>query len=576
MYNYKTTNTVSAVFLSLVLAACGGGENTAIDRSNPASSSGISSGSNSSVVDTTSPSKIGSGSGANFQRGVIGVTNDITELSAGGSTTLTVYIVSSTNTPIAEPIDISFISDCVAANKAILKDSGGEVTNSVSTINGRATVSYTANGCVGDDTITASASIGGTTQYAQVTLSVEAGVVGSIQFTDANPKTISLKGSGGVENSVVRFRVLDGNGAPVEKATVLFTMTTTSGDVTLTPASALSDGEGYVTTTINAGTVATTVSVSATIEGTKISTSSGSLTISTGAPVQNNASLALTKFNPRGADRDGEPVTVTMSMADDFNNPVPDDTAVSFWAEGGLIGSSCRTVNGSCSVTWKSQDFRPDDLRVTILAFASGNETFVDDDSDGRYDIGENFSDLGEAYRDDNEDGTYNMGEKFVDLADPALNNLPNGVRDTGNSVYNGTLCALDDTSTCNKAKITVRKSAVLSMSAPTAVFQLFSDKSCSIASTGDITGASGIVYVLASDEYGNSLPAETTVETLDSDAINMVVSEFSSTVPNQPNPWCIRLFVGGVVGESGSFQIQSTTEDNEESIDSFTIKFQP
>lgn len=564
MQTYKTTKIVSAALLSLLLAACGGGENSPLDNN----------GETTGPVDTTSPSKIGSGSGDNFSNGEIGVTNDITSLSAGGSTTLTVYIVSSTNIPIAEPTTVDFISDCVAANKAILKDSSGDETNSVSTINGRATIVYTANGCSGADTITASASIGTITKYAQVELTIEAGTVGSLQFTDATPKTISLKGSGGTENSIIRFRVLDGNGAPVERTTVNFSMTTTSGDVILTPSSALSDSEGYVTTTINAGTVATTVSVSATIEGTNISTSSESLTISTGVPVQKNASLSFSKLNPRGADRDGEQVTVTMSMADDFNNPVPDNTAVTFWAEGGLIGSNCRTLNGSCSVTWRSQDSRPDDLRVTILAFASGNETFTDDDSDGRYDIGEEFDDLGEAFRDDNENGIHDTGEKFVDLADPTLNNTPNGDRDGGDGVYSGTLCASTNSEVCSKAKITVRESGVLSMSHPEANFSSFSDEYCTIPSN-IASSPSDDIYIEASDENGNSLPAETVIKTLDSDAINMTVSKFSSTVPNRANPWCFKLRVTGASGQTGSFEIQAETKEKEITPETISITFQ-
>lgn len=565
MHTLKTTTFVSAALISLLLSACGGDGSQVINNGNSGSGGD---------VDTTSAQKIGSGSGGDFKEGKIGVTNDVTALSAGGSTTLTVYVVSSTNTPVTTTTKVSFISSCIAANKAILKNAAGTVANSVDTVNGRATMTYTANGCVGEDKVTASASLSGVTEYANVDLDIAAGTVGSIQFTSATPTQISLKGSGGTETSNLRFRVLDGNGAPIGKANVLFTMSTTAGGLSLTPTTALSDGDGYVNTIINAGTVATIVSVTATVEGHGIATSSSNLTVSTGVSVQRNASLSLSKYNPRGWDRDGEIVSIVMSMADDFGNPVPDNTAVTFWAEGGLILANCRTTVGQCTVDWRSQEFRPRDGRVTILAFTSGNESFTDTNSNGRYDQGEPFEDLAEAYQDDDETGTYNSGEKYVDLADPANENKPNEQRDAGNGVYNGTLCYSDDPRVCSKEKVTVRKSWPLAMSSPYGVFGLFSDQTCSTPSTGSITGSSGTVYVLVSDINGNSLPSGTTVNIDPTKASGLIVGELDTVVPNTPNSVCYGVGVSGPLGTTGSFLIQTETEEEETSSASFAITF--
>src|SRR4051794_3008947 len=111
MHTLKTTTIVSAALISLLLSACGG-SGSPMDNNTGGSGGGD--------VDTTSAQKIGSGSGAEFKEGKIGVTNDVTALSAGGSTTLTVYVVSSTNTPVTASTNVSFISSCIAANKAIL------------------------------------------------------------------------------------------------------------------------------------------------------------------------------------------------------------------------------------------------------------------------------------------------------------------------------------------------------------------------------------------------------------------------------------------------------------------------
>lgn len=557
---------IAAALISLLISACGGGDSSPLDGYNNGGNGGNGN------VDTTSPQKIGAETGDDFRNGEIGTTNDITTLSAGGSTTLSVYIVSSTNTPISESMSVSFISDCVAANKAILRSTGGDEVSAVSTINGRATITYTANGCVGTDRVTASVTIGDTTNYAQVDLMIEAGTVGSIQFIDATPTQISLKGSGGQETSIVRFRVLDGNGAPIERATVNFSTSTTSGGLSLTPTSAMSDSEGHVSTTINSGTVAIVVSVTATVADSNISTSSQSLTVSTGVPVQRNASLSFTKFNPRGWDRDGEEVVITMSMADEFGNPVADDTAVTFWTEGGLIGSSCTTEDGSgrCSVTWRSQDFRPTNGRVTVLAFASGNETFSDSNSNGRFDQGETHEDLAEAYRDDNESNSFDINEPFVDLT--GSNGLPSGTRDSGNGVYSGTLCYSNDSAVCTNQKITVRKSGVISMSSPLGFFELYSNDTCSVVSNGNIGATSGIIYVRISDINGNSMPSGTTITTTGS--TNMTVSELDTVIPNTPNAVCYGLGVTGTAGTSGSFTIQAETEEEEVSARSFTITF--
>ena len=550
MHTLETTKIVSAALISLLLSACGG-------SGSPMSNNGGGGGGGGGGgdVDTTTAQKIGSGSGDSFTNGVIGVSNGITELSAGGTTTLEVYVVSSTNTPIVTPTEVSFISSCISANKSILKNAAGVIASSTTTINGRATMVYTANGCVDTDRVTASATLNGVVTYANVDLDIEAGTVGSIQFDSATPNSISLKGSGGNETSVVRFRVVDGNGAPIENTPVTFTMSTTAGGLSMSPASDLSDSEGYVSTTIKSGTVTTDVNVTATVTGSSISTSSLILKVSTGVPVQHSVSLSATKFNPRAWDRDGEEVQVTMRMADDFGNPVVDGTAVTFWTEGGAIGPNCTTKDGACTVTWKSQENRPTNGRVTILAFASGNETFDDNNTNGQYDAGETFTDLAEAYRDDDESGVYELGERYVNLEGGT------NARDAGDGVYSGTLCKSDDSAVCSKEKVTVRRRLVLSMSAPYGYFSLFSDATCETPTTnGSLVGNS--VYVKVTDINGNSLPSGAEVgigDPKDSDVFTVV--------PNTPDPICYGV---PVPAKGGGFTVFSRTVENEFS--TFTV----
>src|SRR5690606_5403994 len=111
---------------------------------------------------------------------------------------------------------LSLTSRCIAANEAILSE------NPITTLNGQATVTYTANGCVGEDHITATTTVNERILSASAYINVEADSVSSIQFLDAEPNQISLKGTGGTETSVVRFLVRGSTGAPIKDTCVEF------------------------------------------------------------------------------------------------------------------------------------------------------------------------------------------------------------------------------------------------------------------------------------------------------------------------------------------------------------------
>lgn len=538
MHIQNTSKFICAALLGLLLTACGGGSSSPLDNINNSSSSGgnTSTSSATSSVDTVNISKLGTGTGDNFQNGVIGVSNGENTLASGGSTTLTISIVSDTNSPVSTSTSVSFISNCIQAGKAKLTSAKGDEVTSVTTFNGGASIIYTDNGCGGQtDTIIATTTIDSKTLTAQVDIDIAAATIGSIQFVDATPTQISLKGSGGQESSTVRFKVVDTNGAPVEKATVNFTTSTTSGGITLTPATKASDRDGYVTTVINSGNIATSVSVIATVAESNIYTSSSNLVVSTGIPTQKSISLSADIFNPRAYDRDNEEVKITMSMADDFGNPVADNTSVSFWSEGGRITPSCTTKNGTCTVSWFSQDFRPSNMRVTVLAFATGNESFTDTNYNGKYDEGEpSFDDLSEAFLDENEDGIWQDSERVVDIIQPGATER-NGTFDDADGIYNGTLCNSDSSSVCTKTKVTVRDSLVLSMSGPSAIIGSYSDESCETPSTvASPKNGAYVIYIKISDQSGNSMPKGTKIK---------IAGDTSGfTVSNTPNALCYQI----------------------------------
>ena len=221
----------------------------------------------------------------------------------------------------------------------------------------------------------------------------------------------------------------------------------------LTPTTATSDVQGFIQTVVSAGSVATSVRVTATVTSVTpvIATQSDQLTITTGIPDNDSVSLSTACVNVEGWNIDGITSQTTIRMADRYNNPVPDGTAVTFTSEGGQIGGSCQTATfpteaGVCSVSWVTQAPRPPNGRVSILATAIGEETFTDVDSNGRFNGTDFEAPIGEPYRDDNENTVYDVNEVFSDFNS-------NGVRDdevqTDYLGFNGLLCDVA-TGNCN------------------------------------------------------------------------------------------------------------------------------
>lgn len=297
--------------------------------------------------------------------------------------------------------------------------------------NGIQSATYTNNGCLrGTDEI--SASVGSSTQT--ISIAVGAANIGVVQFvgTDLQGQSIVLKGSGGLgrkEAALLTFKVIDQNNVGLAGVDVTFTATTTTGGLTVLPVKGTTDANGNVTTTVSSGTIPTPVRViaQASRNGKIISGLSDALSISTGLPIQRFMSLTADAFNFEGLDYDNEIANITVLMADQYGNPISDGTAVNFVTEGGAVGSSqlgaCTTTNGGCTVPLKSQQFKPVNGRVTVLAYVQGIEDFVDANGDGQYTC-TNFTDASGAipavYR-PLVDICVSGGEPFTDQGDPFL-----------------------------------------------------------------------------------------------------------------------------------------------------------
>ncbi len=402
---FSLSSAIATISPSSVLTDASGQASTVIS---PASSSSLGAAYVSASADTSSgtlTTKIA------FSVSAVNVTlNALTAssapVSAYGSTALNFDV---TGASASSPVSVSFNSTCAAAGKAIISPTTISVTSS------SGSVTYQDKGCNASDRI--SATIVGTSQQKTLDLLVQAPATQSIQFVSATPDTICLAGSGCPASSVVSFKVTDQFGNAVAGQAVDFSLDI-AGVANLSFASANTNSSGQVDVSVLSKTIPTPVRVKAAVRGTTLSTVSNLLAINAGLPTQKSVSFSATAYNLDGMDRDGQTSTIRMQLNDRFGNPVPDGTAVSFVAEGAaVIPARCTTAAAVCNVTFVSSNFRPTNGRVTVVAYAQGEESFDDLDGDNLYTLGEAFVDLGQVYVDKNENGSMDAGEYIAGSA---------------------------------------------------------------------------------------------------------------------------------------------------------------
>lgn len=533
-----TKNILIALLLAAVSACGGGGGGSGFSGGGNGGGGGGGGGTNPSTT-----AKLGSGSGSGFMPGALIL--GINSISAGGTTGVTASLVDATNNLLTTATDINFSSRCLALGQASLTPATVNITTGV------ANSSYRALGCSGSDVITATAIVDGATLTASATVTIQSATLGSLVFDTAVPTNIALLGTataGRSETSVVTFIVRDAAGNPFGGQAVQFALNTSVGGLTLNPASATSGLDGRVQTTVTAGTVATAVRVTATLTANGISTQSNQLVVSSGTPDNNSFSLSAETLNSESFEIDGVVIPITIRVADHFNNPVPDGTAVNFRTEGAAIQPSCTTVNGACSVNWTSQSPRPIDGRVTILATAIGEESFTDTNGDGRKGVppADPFIDLPEAFVNDDESSvevplgsgnfipTFDSGtEEFVDFNS-------NGTYDPADNRYNGILCTAAARAAgqiCDAPlTLNVRDDIVLVMSGSGLSIETNPPETFNppdpTPGPSIAAGSSLNITISVSDARGQMPPAGTTIALTASGGLT-VVAPTSFTVPN-------------------------------------------
>jgi len=241
------------------------------------------------------------------------------------------------------------------------------------------------------------------------------------------------------------------------------------------------------------------------------------LLVASGPPSQRFMSLSVETVNIEAATRDGVPTKLVARLADRQGNAVEDGTVINFTAEGGQVAFSCATrkVNNisSCSVDFMSQNPRPWDGRISVLAFTSGTKDYQDLNGNNRYDAGTDvLVNIGDAYRDDNENDVYDLGE-FI---------IARGGADACAGVGNSFPARAN---TCSPGlDTTVRQQAVI----------LFSSSEPASPLTLTELATNGLQFKLSSRNYIRlPMPAGTTVAASSPDSGCSVTRISPSTVPN-------------------------------------------
>ncbi len=481
-------------------------------------------------------------------------------ISAYGSSTISVPVLLN-GAPIGVPVSVVFSSPCAASGKA-------ELSSPVTTVGGIATATYKDTNCAtGSDVIMAS--MGTATQSA--TIVVPPPSANNLQFVSALPTVIGIQGTGSLlqQNASVTFKVVDASNNGRQGVPVSFGLLQSprSGGATLANYSAISGADGNVTATVMAGTVPMPVTVLAQMAmpgGGTATVQSNALTVTTGVPSQDFLSLSVQTHNIEGLSYDGITSNLTVIASDRVGNPVPDGTTVNFITEGSqIVPPSCQTANGTCSVVFKSAQFKPADGRVTVLAYASGEKSFIDLNGNNTYDSEETFYDLGDPFIDASENGLWdatNSREQSLNFA-PVSNPVACSVR-----LGNGSAAALPTnysnvpsvqnscSGTWNSGRAYVRRSTVMILSGSTPASSI---TQLNYAMNGR---CNGVFSFSLSDQNGNPMPAGTTIAvgTLNTvrfqstDALGSVVSGKATislpltTVPDSLRPTTIMISVEG------------------------------
>ena len=288
----------------------------------------------------------------------------------------------------------------------------------------------------------------------------------------AEPSKLGVLGSGLNESSTVKFLVKDTERNPFpEGTTVKFVISSGIGRASIQPSESITDADGVVWTTLSSGTIATTVTIKATVKmgNIELYAESTPIAIVGAKPNARYLTLGCEVQNATGfiVNTVSANVQCSVAMADRFSNMIEIPTNITLRTEAGAVEGQTITetegdAKGTATVSLRLQEPRPKDVEpypnepsivygsithnprdglVTMIAATTGEEEFDDENGNGRYDSGEEpyddtnnngAFDPGETYRDNNENG-FRDGpqERFTDLGEPFVDKDDDNTRDS-------------------------------------------------------------------------------------------------------------------------------------------------
>ena len=326
---------------------------------------------------------------------------DKVNIDAGGSVKISLNTVDSLTGVAQHNVQVSFKTDCGTFTNSTVSSNQGLVETTYNAI------SEGGQLCTGSQVLTISANNGNTITTQNISInSIKAN---SLVYSSGEVK-LGAANSGSSASGKVEFTVYSNN-LPAKNQDVLVELTNAPTDfsfITLHNKSQKvikSNDDGKIVIDVFPGSLPGPVELKATlVSDTSVTALSKDVSVATGRVTQDGLSLSVSK-NALQWDIDGDKATIVARLRDRVGNKVPDGTVVSFVTEGGSITPNCSTSDGECSVVLQTQNPRPADNRVTVLAYVEGDKSYIDKDSDNLYTAGidELKSNIGDFFRDDNE-----------------------------------------------------------------------------------------------------------------------------------------------------------------------------
>ncbi len=212
----------------------------------------------------------------------------------------------------------------------------------------------------------------------------------SITLVSISRQQLSVRGAGTNESADIIFEVRDSSGVSVglsNRVTVVFSLQGgLNGGEYLTPESVETDTAGRVKTTLNSGTKAGVVQISATVQvgSAVIRSSQVTLTISGGAPDRYHFSMTSNVISNIDWPQAGTVIgTIKVQIGDKYGNPVQQNTSVYFSTSAGVVqGTAYTSANGIVTVDWLAGNPPPTrDGSATVTAAVVGENGVTITDS---------------------------------------------------------------------------------------------------------------------------------------------------------------------------------------------------